>query len=386
MKLRSLSAAVITVALGAAGLGATAPAATAAGVTATSVKSASSNGTTVTVSTYDQLTGSTHEDLFPSVISVSVAVPAAYRYYSAYGAPRTAEVEWIATASSAGDPGCVLASRDSSGEGNGGANWTDVLYKDTDPGSCTVTVDVWATRRVEGHPAASYDANIRVQVPLKYVAQAFFTDVKTSRTSVTKGGIVTMSGILKYDDAYGLRSASVLGGAPLHVEETTSSPTNPAAKWRQVATIKTASTGAWNVRLKPSRSASYRVVYPGSSIYLGAKTSPSPIIRVTTPAATKLSTPQASPAKVKRGAYTTLSGKAYVKSGSKYKGYAKAKVTVQKKVGTKWKTVKTVTASKSGTWKLKIKATSTATYRTYIKQTSSTKSATSRSIKVTVRR
>jgi len=223
-------------------------------------------------------------------------------------------------------------------------------------------------------------------VPLKYIAPTFFTDVTTSATSRTKGQSVTVSGKLKADDAYRLSSASVLRNVAVDIEETTGNPSSATAKWRKVKTVKTSATGEWRATFKPSRSVAYRATYKGAEIYLASKSTPTRIVKVTTPAASKLSAPKASASKIKKGKASTISGKATLKSGTKYKAYAKAKVTVQKKVGKKWKTVKTVTASKTGAWKLKVKPTKTTSYRAILKKTTKSKAATSRTVKVTVRR
>ena len=365
------------------GLAATSASAVVGMEQADAVRTVSANGSSITLTAKNAVTGRNNPGLWQDVLSVSINAPAPYTYRSSYGSFRVVDTDWVVTFKTTGSPSCSqVAPTTRSGRGNDVITKEATIFSDTWNGKCDVEATVVFSRYSEEAPGANYNQTLTAKVPVLIQSKGKLTTPKVSKTSVKKGDRVTVSGRfttqIGYSEVYDWHSVPALN---VEIQAKIGS------KWQKVATAKTNSKGNYSASIKPTASTAYRAVYVGAKdrIILTTVSGASKSVAVSSKAPAKVSI-KTSKSKVSKKAYVSLSGKAQVKPGSKYGAYKKAAVKIQKKSGKKWVTVKTVRTNSKGVWSYKVKPGKTTTYRATVVAAKNAHSATSKTVKVTVKK
>jgi hypothetical protein len=141
--------------------------------------------------------------------------------------------------------------------------------------------------------------------------------------------------------------------------------------WSRIGSTKTDRTGAWRSTVKPSTTTAYRVSYPGSyGMWAATSATPSATVRY----AVKI---KASTTRPKAKKKITINGTVRpVRAG--------VKVTLQRKVGSKWVTVTTVKTAKNGTYSI-ARAFTRGTWTLRVSAAGGSANATATSSTVTLR-
>lgn len=177
--------------------------------------------------------------------------------------------------------------------------------------------------------------------------QASISITPRSVTKVYGATGITLSGKATRPVCTSTCTNVALAGKSLTVQRSTA-----GGAWSSFATVKTTSTGAWALAVKPAYNTSYRVYYAGMTGVL-ANYSATAVERV----ATKV-TNAVSANNVKPGTYVTF-------STAVAPGKAGQTVTLQRYVGSKWVTVttRTLSSTSKATYRFRTSTTSHADYK-----------------------
>lgn len=344
--------------------------------------SGTNNGTTVTVLTADAITG-WHDSrtLWPQVATIQIDVPAPFTDTSKYGSTSIEPVEWTAYVESKGSAGCS-DTETFTGRGSGSVVYDPAVFGSTAPGTCSVSVQVVATRDTY-QAAGDYRAELTVTGAwYNLLAYPKHQNLALSASTVSKGKAVVVSGKLAENWDF---TEPAIPNATVRLQYLAAG----SQTWADVAQTTTDAFGSWKATHAPASSGQYRAAYSGAGLILAGESEPISVTVTKAAAAkkkVKISKPKA-PASVKRTATVKVTGKVTaIKSGKKYTGL-KSKVTLQHKPKGKsfWYNVKSVKSNAKGAFTIKTKLAGSGQLRVVHKATNTYAKAKSSAVKITVR-
>ncbi|GAA3918730.1 M4 family metallopeptidase [Actinoplanes auranticolor] len=254
----------------------------------------------------------------------------------------TASVPWQVLPAQA--PGAPVSVSVTAGDGTALVEWVKATYRTGEmvptgfivrvsPGQETTLRASAKSLELTGlDTRKTYTIGVRATSTIGDGAEKTFTlsptapPMTVTPTAFSYGQTATLSGKV-------LRGSTGIAGAAATLEQ------RPAGKttWSRITTVRTDAKGAWRSAVKPSITTAYRIRYAGSSgAWPATSATPAATVRYTV-------TIKASTTKPKANTRIKLTGTAKP-------GRAGAKVTLQRKVGSRWVTETTTKTTSSGTY------------------------------------